>query len=551
MGENRQSGDSPERSEVVKESFLFIFIRKNISMNFQLLIFLANLILILVFFSLIIKHVKAGFRKIGRNTLILLFLIFLTGLALRIPITPSHMMTDEYYYMEAAKNILKTGEPNLCSYVDVEIESCSPIFKPLMFSFILSLAFLFFGINSFAVISVSVIFGSLSIILIFLLAYLLFRQREIGLWSALLLALNPMHITWSKAAETNITSLFFTLLAFVLFLFYFRVRDRKILLLGLLTIAFAVNIRPENGILIILVFLLFYLFGHDLLKLEVKKVMDRGFWIWITLFIIMLVPYFIFFSNNIATGGYTCTGGKCYPQLFSLDAIKNNWETYGLFSFFSYTFHPLILSLLALLSFFFARKKLKELVFLWVFFLSFYFVVIANNLVHVRYIIPLYAPVTILAGFALFRLNLYLKKYLKVFAVLVFLILIMASFYPYVLETTWVSPIATLESMLPEMVEKDIRNECYVLTENPSILNSKRDIRVVRTEYALENPQILDNIIKNSDCTLILADKYYKVSGKFDRKANFNRINQTYKLTHYKEYSFNSVKFQLYNLTFK
>ncbi|MCK4335913.1 MAG: hypothetical protein KAW40_04285, partial [Candidatus Aenigmarchaeota archaeon] len=96
MGENRQSGDSPERSEVVKESFLFIFIRKNISMNFQLLIFLANLILILVFFSLIIKHVKAGFRKIGRNTLILLFLIFLTGLALRIPITPSHMMTDEY-----------------------------------------------------------------------------------------------------------------------------------------------------------------------------------------------------------------------------------------------------------------------------------------------------------------------------------------------------------------------------------------------------------------------------------------------------------------------
>lgn len=513
-------------------------------MNFQILIFLVNLILILAFFSLIIKHVKSGFKKTGRNTLILLFLIFLAGLALRIPITPYHAMTDEYYYMEAAKNILKTGEPTQCSYVDVNIEHCSLFLKPLTFSFILSLVFLFFGVNSLAAISVSVLFGSLSIILIFSLAYLLFRQREIGLWSALLLALNPMHITWSKTAETNISSLFFTMLVFVLFLYYFRVRDKKILLLGLLTTTFAVNIRPENGILLILVLLLSYLFGRNLLKLEVKKIRNKGFWIWVAIFIIMLIPYFIYLSNVMSSNLHLCSGGKCYPQLFSLDAVKNNWGTYGLLSLFSYTFHPLILSLLALLSFLFARKKLKELVFLWVFFLFFYFVVIANNLVHVRYVIPLYAPITILAGFSLFWLNQYLKKYLKLFAVLIFLILILVSFYPYTLETTSIHPVAVLETMLPEMVEKDIQKECYVIAENPGILNSKAEIKTVPTGYALENPQILDNIIKNSKCTFFLADMYYP-SGKF------NKINQTYKLTLYKEYSYDYIKFQLYNLTFK
>jgi len=521
-------------------------------MNFQLLIFLLNLILIMVFFSLIIKHVKHGFKKTGRNTLILLFLIFLIGFALRIPAVPFHMMTDEFYYMEAAKNIIKTGEPNLCSYSDVEIESCSLIFKPLMFPFILGLIFLFFGVNSFAVISVSVIFGTLSIVLIFLLAYLLFKEREIGLWSALLLALNPMHITWSRTAETNIISLFFTLLTFVLFLYYFRVRDKKILSLGLLTTAFVINIRPENGLLLILVPLLFYLFDHDMLELGIKNMRNKEFWIFSVIFIMMLLPYFIFLSNTIASHGYTCSSGKCYSQLFSLDAVKNNWEMYGPLSLFSHTFHPMVLSFLALLSLLFMRDNKKEAIFLWVFFLSFYFVVIANNLVHIRYIIPLHVPMTILAGFSLFCLNGYLKKYLKLFAVLVFLVLIVASFYPYVLKTTSNgNHIMVLETMLPEMIESDIQEDCYVIAENPSILNSKADIKTVRAEYALENPKILDNIIKNSECTFLLADMYYKFSGNFDRRANFDKISQTYKLIPYREYSYDSIKFELYNLTSK
>lgn len=519
-------------------------------MNFQILVFSINLILILVFFLLIIKNIKADFKKIGKNILILLFLIFLIGLALRIPIIPYHVMTDEYDYMEAARNIVKTGEPNHCFYIDIETESCLPFLRPMMFPFILSLAFILFGTSSLTAIGISVLFGSLCIILIFLLAYLLFKQKEIGLWSALLLALNPMHIFWSKTAETHVTSIFFILLVFVLFLYYFRVRDKKILLLGLLTTTFALNIRPENGMLLILVFLLSYLFGRDLLRLEIKKIRNKGFWIWVAILIIMLVPYFIFLSNTIVGQRYTCTGDICYPQIFSLDAIKNNWEIYGPFSFFSYTFHPLVLSLLVLLSFFFIRGNKKELVFIWMFFLFFYFMVITMNLADVKYMTLLYPPITILAGFSLFWLNRYLKKYLKLFVVLVFLILILASFYPYTLETTRVDPLATLETMLPEMIERDIRNECYVLAESPGILNSKTEIKTVPTGYALENPQTLDNIIKNSNCTFFLMDVFYN-SDRFNKTANFDKINQMYKLTLYKEYSYDSIKFQLYDLTFK
>ncbi len=101
------------------------------------------------------------------------------------------------------------------------------------------------------------------------------------------------------------------------------------------------------------------------------------------------------------------------------------------------------------------------------------------------------------------------------------------------------------------MLEKDISEECYVLAETPCIINSKTEIKTVSTGYALKNPQKLDNIIKNSKCTLFLVDWYYKNIFAFDRKENFDKINQTYDLNLYKEYSYDSVKFQLYNLSFK
>ncbi|NIO20157.1 MAG: hypothetical protein GTN76_05280 [Candidatus Aenigmarchaeota archaeon] len=520
-------------------------------MNFQLLIFLANLILILVLFSLIIKHVKLGFKKIGRNTLIFIFLIFLVGLALRVPFEVQHIMTDEYAYMGVAKNILKRGEPSLCSYTDIETESCPMYLKPIMFSFILSLAFLIFGVSSLAAISVSVLFGSLSIILIFLLAYLLLRETEIGLWSALLLALNPIHIAWSKTAETSITSLFFIMLVFVIFFCYLRVRYNKVLLLGLFVTAFAVNMRPENIILLIMLIFLFYMFGRDLLKPEIKKIMNKKFWVWGAILIVMMIPYFTFLSDAMGGNKYLCSGDECYSQIFSLDTAKKNWEMYGLLSFFSYRFHPLIVSFLVLLSLLFIRKNFKEILFLWVYFLLFYTIFIMFNYLTSRHLLPLYLSLSVLAGFAIFQLNVYLKKYTKWFTFLIFLVLITASFYPYVLRTGNVNPFVALESALPEMLEKDISEECYVLAETPCIINSKTEIKTVSTGYALKNPQKLDNIIKNSKCTLFLVDWYYKNIFAFDRKENFDKINQTYDLNLYKEYSYDSVKFQLYNLSFK
>lgn len=521
-------------------------------MNFQLLIFLTNLVLIIVFFSLVAKNIKTGFKKLEKNTLVLLFLIFLIGFALRIPLPPSHIMTDEYYYMEAAKNILRTGEPVLCQYIDAGVESCSLIFKPLLFPFLLSLSFLFLGVNSSAAISVSVVAGTLSIILIFFLARLLFGGKETGLWSALLLALNPLHITWSKTAETNVTSLFLTLLIFVLFLFYFRVRDRNILLLGLFTTVFAVNLRPENGMLLVLVFLLFCLFGPDTLKMGFRKMRGREFWVWGAALVIMLVPYSIFLFHVLTTGeGYICSGGKCYPALFSLEAVRNNWGVYGLFSLFSFNFHPLILSLLVLVSFLFMKKRLKEFVFLWVFFLFFYSVVLANHLVHIRYLIPLYLTLTVLAGFSLSQVRVHVKEYTKSIEVVVFLILIVASFFPYIMRAEQIEPASFLETNLSEMVEKDVKEGCYVVAENPSVLNSKRDIRVVRAEYATEHPETLNRIIKNSNCVFLLADIFYRVSWKLNKVENFNKINRTYKLSPYKAYSPHFLEFQLYNVTLK
>src|ERR1035437_10543264 len=90
----------------------------------------------------------------------------------------------------------------------------------------------FFGLNEFATRFPAALFGSLSVLAVFLLGFVIFRYKKIAVLGALLTALSPWNIVLSRASAETLVALFFTVLGFLLVILSFRGKIISYLLLG-------------------------------------------------------------------------------------------------------------------------------------------------------------------------------------------------------------------------------------------------------------------------------------------------------------------------------
>jgi len=163
-----------------------------------------------------------------------LILIVVLGLLLRLSllsVRPLGFTWDEAALGYNAYSLLLTGHDEHGQLLPLIFKSFGD-YKPGLYIYYAVLPIKIFGLNEFSTRLPSAIFGTLSIILIFLL----FRYltpipspdsgegsqrgevvRKIGLFSSLLLAINPWAIHFSRGAWEANLSLFLTLLATVLF----------------------------------------------------------------------------------------------------------------------------------------------------------------------------------------------------------------------------------------------------------------------------------------------------------------------------------------------
>ncbi len=139
----------------------------------------------------------------------ILFVIVLGGFYVRINgLATLGLGFDEPIHIYAAKSILETGEPILPSGEEYS--------RALPFTYAVAISFNLFGINEVSARLPSVIFGVLSIILIFFIGKRFFGTT-VGLVSALLLAFIPFEIVWSRASRMYSMYQFFFLLGFFAF----------------------------------------------------------------------------------------------------------------------------------------------------------------------------------------------------------------------------------------------------------------------------------------------------------------------------------------------
>jgi 4-amino-4-deoxy-L-arabinose transferase-like glycosyltransferase len=218
-----------------------------------------------------------------RKKKILLILIFILAFVLRtfnLTKSPPSLYWEEVALGYDAYSLLKTGKDHRGnSWPIVYIESYKD-YKPPLYVYLTIPSVALFGLNDFAVRFPSALLGSLMVLLTFFIAKEIFFKKYlkdgkkiwdyIPLVSALLLAISPWHLQFSRAAFEVNTALFLISLGLYLFLKGLR-KKSSFVLLPLSAFFFSLSFYTYHGVRVFLPLFLLVLFILFFKNLVFKK----------------------------------------------------------------------------------------------------------------------------------------------------------------------------------------------------------------------------------------------------------------------------------------
>lgn len=203
-----------------------------------LYILLANFVLICAFFFIARRDIVEQFKKIRLHIWIALIIILAVGSCLRFT-SPGCASYDGlcWDYVTTATNMLEN------QYVE-------DFFHPKAYSLLLAFVFLFFGSNFNTIFYLNVILSSLTIFIVFLLAYVMFKREDVALFSVMIYSLFPSSIIYAKLNASEVTSVFFFTLTVLMYIISLKHEKRALYVLSFLLLTFTINVRTDNSILI-------------------------------------------------------------------------------------------------------------------------------------------------------------------------------------------------------------------------------------------------------------------------------------------------------------
>lgn len=220
------------------------------------------------------NRILGKLRYYAPETAVFIFAFFIRFFRLNIPKT---YIFDEVYHAFTAEQMFK-GNPAAWEWWNTPPKGFAyewthpPIAKEFMV-----VAIKVFGDGSFAWRFFSAFFGALVIVLIYLLAYKLFKNRLVAILAALTASFDGLLLTMSRIAMNDMYLLFFLLLGFLLFL------HKKYLLAG---VAIGLSIASKwTGFFAIPILSLFYILEEvKFHKKGIRKIVFK---------IVLLVLYFV------------------------------------------------------------------------------------------------------------------------------------------------------------------------------------------------------------------------------------------------------------------
>jgi NADH:ubiquinone oxidoreductase subunit K len=235
------------------------------AIHIELLFLLFAIFLLL---ALNIKTIKKQFISIKKKTWLILIIIFLFALFFRFEGEHNHFIFyDENYLNTIGRNILLYNTAGQCNYASFTSNKllCNIIHPFTGWSVIMFVIYFLLGVSESISLYFTSFIGSLTIILVFLFSYLLFKKESNSLVAAFLFAISITHITWSKSSISNIISIFLILLLFIIVLIYCKENTKKLNFLVVLIIIYSIQTRIENLIYILIIFLIYFIFNKKIL----------------------------------------------------------------------------------------------------------------------------------------------------------------------------------------------------------------------------------------------------------------------------------------------
>jgi len=182
-------------------------------------------------------------KKMKKNAVLILIITLAFFLRIyRINQVPPSLYWEEVALGYDAYSLLKTGKDHRGNHWPIAYLESYRDFKPPLYVYSLLPSISFFGLNEFGVRFPSVMFGVLTVVLVYLITKELFNSK-ISLMAACLTAINPWHLQFSRPAFEANLALFLISSAVLFFLKSFE--NKKVIIIS--AIFFAMSLYAYHG----------------------------------------------------------------------------------------------------------------------------------------------------------------------------------------------------------------------------------------------------------------------------------------------------------------
>ncbi|MEM3791543.1 MAG: glycosyltransferase family 39 protein [Candidatus Micrarchaeaceae archaeon] len=465
-------------------------------MHFYLYYAIFLFILFALFLFLNVREIKKHVKVKKKWALSLVFVLASFLLAELILVKPTiQVYKDEYIEMSIAKAIIYNHEVGICSFNFGEkcmSDGIGLFQQSVGWPFMLSIPFFIFGVSFSTAYNFTLLIASISIVLVFLVSYLITSDPKAAILSAVFMAFTPLFMTFARSTTLDVNAGMFFLFTLFSLLLYIKNLKMKTGFFAIATAAFSMLMRIEMGIFIPVLLALVSLPNLGLFS---KKKVLSDVMILAGVFFLIAAPQFAFIYNSNAENGFGAPNNVKFSYTYFHNYIYNNtifWlGALSSVNNYGYTFHdewPLAYTILAVIGGIYLLKKSKKLLFslaAYFFFVFFFFTsfyaggAIIQLGVNMRYYIDDFAIVAIFAGIG----AVYLSKKIgalihKKTELVILFVLAAALFMPaiYIKEIVAQNPsniypfAADREELnVIESVASQIPNKCIVLSYDPQV----------------------------------------------------------------------------------
>jgi hypothetical protein len=358
---------------------------------------------------------RSLFRDVERVDTVRMAMLAGVAVSLTLFVAPrtNRIFYDEQIYQSIGQNLSDLRLAQICNDGSVEygrLQCLSGEYnkQPYGYPHLLSVAYRLFGVSPAAAFVVNALAMAAIVCAVYMLVWLLFRDRDAALFAGLVLALTPHQIIWSATAAVEPSASLATVVALVGAGHYQRFGGTAALGAAAVSAAYAIQFRPESLLALPVAGLL----AWPRLRGDLRR--PHGWWAGLLFLVLAAVPFAHLFAVRHLEWGANAAR-------FSFGYVPANLRVNGWFYLFDARF-PAIFTLLALVGLAWSAKPPaveaadhhpafgRERAAMAVYFALFFGIGLVfyagsyNYGADVRYSLMTYPPIAVLAGLGAARL---------------------------------------------------------------------------------------------------------------------------------------------------